>query len=232
MKKYFFVLAAMIAMCGMGYVGTFVAADTPATGAPAASKPTLKIGVVNITRVIKQFKKANVWGDGILKQAQEYEKTLKAEQEQLNARKAKLATLPEAQRDAEQQSLSSAQVQFQQKDYEYQKDIRKKRDEMAVEINGDIAYIIDNIARQKGLDLVLTCPDVAEPAEKHSLTDAMRRMTAPAVWVAWCNPSLDITEEVVRYLNFYRKEDTMHKPVEGFKPSSVLPAGNTTPARP
>jgi Skp family chaperone for outer membrane proteins len=216
----------------MGYVGTFVAADTPGAGAPATSKPTMKIGVVNITRVIKQFKKANVWGDGILKQAQEYEKTLKAEQEQLNARKAKLATLPEAQREAEQKALGTAEVAFREKDYEYQKDIRKKRDEMAVEINGDIAYIIDNIARQKGLEMVLTCPDVAEASEKHSLTDAMRRMTAPAVWVAWCNPSLDVTDEVVRYLNFYRKEDTIHKPVEGYRPSAVLPASNTMPARP
>ncbi len=149
MKKYFFVLAAMIAMCGMGYVGTFVAADSPTAGAPAASKSSLKIGVVNITRVIKKFEKANFWGDGILKQAQEYDKTLKAEQEQLNARKAKLTTLPEAQREAEQKSLGAAQVAFQEKDYECQKDIRKKRDEMAVEINGDIAYIIDNLRARK-----------------------------------------------------------------------------------
>jgi Skp family chaperone for outer membrane proteins len=229
-----FVLAAVIATCGMGYLGTFVAAQNPGTGgaAPAANKPTLKIGVVNITRVIKEFKKANTWGDSILKQAQEYEKQLKAEQEQLKAREAKMQTMPESQRDSERKLFSAAQAAYRDKDYEYQKDIRKKRDEMAVEINGDIAYIIDNIARQKGLELVLTCPDVADAKEAHSLTDAMRRMTAPAVWVAWKHPSLDITSDVIQYLNYYRKEETRGKPVPGFSPTMVVPAGNVGGVQP
>lgn len=233
MKKYLYVLAAVIATCGMGYVGTFVAAQNPgAGGTAAANQPTLKIGVVNITRVIKEFKKANTWGDSILKQAQAYEKQLKSEQEAIKGREAKMQTLPEAQRDAERKSILSANQALQEKDYEYQKDIRKKRDEMAVEINGDIAYIIDNIARQKGFELVLTCPDVADSKEAFSLTDAMRRMTAPAVWVAWKHPSLDITNDVIQYLNYYRKEETRGKPVPGFSPTGVVPASGSSPARP
>ncbi len=232
MKKLLFVLAALVAMCGMGYVGTFVAAQGPVVPAGADNKPTLKIGVVNITRVIKEFKKANTWGDKILGQAKKYETELKGEQEQLKARELKLVTLPEAQRDAETKALRQAQGMLQDKDQEYQKDIRKKRDEMAIEINGDIGYIIDNIARQKGFELVLTCPDVADAKEMHTLTDAMRRMTAPAVWIAWKHPSLDITNDVVQYLNYYRKEDTIGKPIPEFSPAPVIPAGGAAPGRP
>src|SRR5262245_2560415 len=224
----------MIAMGGMGYVGTFVAAQCPVTpaGGGGDNKPTLRIGVVNITRVIKDFKKANTWGDRILNQAKKYETELKAEQEALAGREAKLATLQEPQKEAEVKALRAAKMVLQDKDSEYQKDIRKKRDEMAVEINCDIAYIIDNIARQKGLEMVLTCPDVADPKEVHSLSDAMRRMTAPAVWVAWKHPGLEITKDVVDYLNYYRKEDTIGDGgVAPFKPAAVVPAGAAVPGR-
>jgi Skp family chaperone for outer membrane proteins len=232
-KKLLFVAAAVIATCSMGYVGTFVAADGPAVPAGGNNQTTLKIGVVNITRVIKDFKKANTWGDRILNQAKKYETELKTEQEHLNGRKVKLATLQEPQKEAETKAIRQAEMLLQDKDQEYQKDIRKKRDEMAIEINGDIAYIIDNIARQKALELVLTCPDVADAKEMYSLSDAMRRMTAPAVWVAWKHPSLDITKDVVDYLNYYRKEDTIGDGgVKGFQPITVVPAGATVPGRP
>jgi Skp family chaperone for outer membrane proteins len=232
-KKLLFVAAAVIALCGMGYVGTFVAAEGPVVPAAGDNKPTLKVGVVNITRVIKDFKKANTWGDRILNQAKKYETELKAEQEALNGREAKLATLQEHQKEAELKALRQAKMLLQDKDTEYQKDIRKKRDEMAVEINCDIGYIIDNISRQKGLELVLTCPDVADLKEMHSLSDAMRRMTAPAVWVAWKHPGLDITKDVVDYLNYYRKEETIGDGgVAPFKAPTLVPAGAAIPGRP
>ena len=229
MKKLFFVMAAVAALGSLGYVGTWVSAQGTVVPATAASQPTLKIGVVNISRVIKDFKKANVWGEKILATAQKYEKELKAESEVLEGRKAKLNSLPENQKEAETGALGQLTLALSAKDREYQKDIRRQRDEMAIEINGDIAYIIDNLARQKGLELVLTCPDVPDDKEKFTLTDAMRRMTAPAVWVAWKHPSLDITADVVTYLNHYRKEDTIRKPIKEFSPNpaAVTPASGT-----
>ena len=103
MRKLLFVFASVCALAGMGYLGTWVAAQDgvkPAVGGGEA-KPTLKIGVVNITKVIKEFKKANTLGDKILKDATEYEGTLKKEQEELKAMEMRLATLPsEAEKDA------------------------------------------------------------------------------------------------------------------------------------
>jgi len=218
-RKLLFVFASVCALAGMGYLGTWVAAQDgvkPAVGGGEA-KPTLKIGVVNITKVIKEFKKANTLGDKILKDATEYEGTLKKEQEELKAMEMRLATLPsEAEKDAGRKTLRQRTMELGDKDQTLQKDIRKRRDEMAVEINKDINRIIDSLSRHLQLEMILTCPDVATKEEKDTLSDAMRRMTAPAVWVAWKHPGLDITDEVVRWVNHYC-------PAPGGAPAAVAP---------
>lgn len=208
MKKLLCIAAAGAALASMGYVGTWLAAQEGVrqTGAAEAARPTLKIGVVNITKVIKEFKKANALGDRILADAQRYDNELKNDQEALKAQELKIRTMPEgAEKEAAAKMLRQKQMELQDKDLNYQKDIRKRRDDMAVEINKDIARIIDSLARHLGLEMVLTCPDVADENERGSLSDAMRRMTAPATWIAWRHPSLDITDEVCRWLDHYCK---------------------------
>lgn len=208
MKKLLFIAAGVFALAGMGYLGTWVAAQdgVKPAGATAESKPTLKIGVINITKVIKEFKKANALGDKILQDAQRYEAELKKDQEMLKAEEAKLATIPgEAEKEAHRKAVRNKGIELQEKDLAYQKDIRKRRDDMAIEINKDIQRIIDSLARHYQFEMVLTCPDVATKEERGSLSDAMRRMTAPATWIAWHKDGLDITEEAIRWLNHYCK---------------------------
>jgi Skp family chaperone for outer membrane proteins len=200
-KRILSTIAAVIALAGMASAQEGV---RPAGASGDASKPTLKIGYINITKVIKEFKKANVLGDRILADAQRYENELKGEQELLKAEEAKGRTLPtEQDKENHRKMLMQKNQAYQEKDYKYQKDIRSRRDDMAVEVNKDIQRIIDSIAKHMSLEMVLTCPDVGDAKEVGSLSDAMRRMTAPAVWVAWKHPGLDVTDEVIRWLNHY-----------------------------
>jgi Skp family chaperone for outer membrane proteins len=218
MKKLLCLAAVGVAFASLGYVGTWVAAQDGVrqAGAAEGARPTLKIGIVNITKVIKDFKKANAMGDRILADAQRYDNELKNDQEALKAQELKIRTMPEGpEKDAAAKMLRQKQMELQDKDLNYQKDIRKRRDDMAVEINKDIARIIDSLARHLGLEMVLTCPDVADENERGSLSDAMRRMTAPATWIAWRHPALDITDEVSRWLDHYCK------PPAGVTPASA-----------
>ena len=68
MKKLLCLAAVGVAFASLGYVGTWVAAQDGVrqAGAAEGARPTLKIGIVNITKVIKDFKKANAMGDRIL----------------------------------------------------------------------------------------------------------------------------------------------------------------------
>jgi Skp family chaperone for outer membrane proteins len=206
MKKYLIVLAAVTALAGAGYLGTRTSAQdgVKPAGATGDSKPTSKIGYINITKVIKEFQKANSMGDKILADAKRYEDELKKMQEELKAEQARGAALPsEADKEAARKTLTQKEQALREKDYDYQKDIRKRRDDMATDINSNIQRVIDSLARHHGMEMILTCPDVADAKEVGSLSDAMRRMTAPATWVAWKHPGLDLTEECVKWLNHY-----------------------------
>ncbi len=207
MKKNLIVLAAVTALVGVGYLGSRIGAQEgvkPAGGAVDTNKPTMKIGYINITKVIKEFQKANTLGDKILADAKRYEDELKKMQEELKAEQMKQGTLPsEAEKDAARKMLAQKEQVLRERDYECQKDIRKRRDDMATDINSNIQRVIDSLARHHGMEMILTCPDVADAKEVGSLSDAMRRMTAPACWVAWKNPGLDLTDECVKWLNHY-----------------------------
>jgi Skp family chaperone for outer membrane proteins len=206
MKKYLIVLAAVTTVAGAGYLGTRSGAQEgvkPAAGS-SDNKPTTKIGYINITKVIKEFQKANSMGDKILADAKRYEDELKKTQEELKAEQLRQQSLPtEAEKEAGRKMLAQKEQALRERDYECQKDIRKRRDDMATDINSNIQRVIDSLARHHGMELILTCPDVADAKEVGSLSDAMRRMTAPATWVAWKHPSLDLTEECVKWLNHY-----------------------------
>lgn len=206
MKKYVFGTAALLAVCGLGYFGTWVSAqNTPATPmGGAVEKPTMKIGYLNIAKVIKEFKKANAMGDKILADAQNFEKELKTDQEVIKAEEAKLKVAPtDIEKETIRKRMYQLQMTYSEKDLAYQKDIRKRRDDMLVEVNKDVQRIIDSLARHMGLELVLSCPDVPTKEEVGTLSDAMRRISAQAVWVAWKHPGMDMTDEAVRWLNHY-----------------------------
>lgn len=211
MRKESFVLVGAIALCVVGYVGNWVAAEQKKPAIRTSEKPAinvdldktkLKVGVVNLTRVIKQFESANATGDSILKAAKEYEFELKAEKERLDGEEKRVAALPDGdKKDRANKAIGQSRIALQKKDAEYQSIIRKRRDQMAVQVNKQIRDQIERIAHRRDLQLVLTCPDVATKEEEGTVTDAMRRMTASAVWVAWSDPQLNITEELIAALN-------------------------------
>ena len=90
---------------------------------------------------------------------------------------------------------------LQEKEAGYQSKIRKRRDQMAVQVNKQIHDEMGKIATRRELELVLTYPGAQSKEEEDDLADAMHRVQAPAVWVGWYSPKLDITEELIAALN-------------------------------
>src|SRR5205823_13710370 len=111
-KKTLFVMAALAATAGMGVFGTWVSAQNGP--APAPAKPTLKIGIVNLNMVLKEFKKANVMGESLIKQAQEKEIQVKAKEEDLQKKGIEAQKIADpAQRDARARELQQVQLALQ-----------------------------------------------------------------------------------------------------------------------
>ena len=227
MKKFKIAIAGLAAMGGLifmnaralgqGNGGTAQASNSQP--APAATK----IGVVNILKVVKDFKKADVLGKHILDDAQKYEMDLNSEKEALKQEQQRIQTLPEGpEKETKSKALRDKIHLLEDKDQAAKKDITKRRDDMAIEINRNIQTVIDSLARHYGFEMVFTYPDVTDVKERNTINDAMRHITAPGMMLAWCDSRLDITEECIRWLNHY------FKPPEG---TTSAPSGaNVTPA--
>ena len=221
MKKTLFVMAALAATAGMGLFGTWVSAQN-VTPAAAPSKPTMKVGIINLNMVLKEFKKANVMGESLIKQAQEKETQVKAREEDLQKKgiEAQKMTDP-TQRDTRLRELQQLQLSLQNEVVDSKKAFAKMQSDMAQDVYSNLMQVIDSIARTQGLELVLTYPDITDPKERGKSADAFRILANQSAMVAWKHPGLDVTDSVIATLNHYFPP-----------PPGVVPAGGTNVANP
>ncbi len=225
MKKLRIAIAGLAALGGLFFVNARVLSqnDKDVKPASAQSAPSTKIGVVNILKVVKDFKKAEALGTRILADVSRYEIDLNKKKEDLKKRQAEIQIMPEGpQKDQFSKDLRHQIEQLQDEDQAAQKDIKTRREDMAVEIHKNIQTVIDSLARHYGFEMVLTCPDVTTPEEHNKIADAMRHITAQGAYVAWRDPRLDITEDCIKWLNYY------YKAPEGSTTAAPANGGNST----
>lgn len=227
MKKTLFILAGLAALGGMGVFGTWVAAqNNGAPGAPAANQTpaTMKIGLVNIVKVLKGFDKANFLGETLINQAKGEEANLKKEQEQLTAEEARIAAMPDkAQRENAAREFEGKKFRFSQVMTDYRKRMSDKQGEMALEVNDNITRVIDVLAKTRSLELVLVYPDLASEKEAPTPALAFQRLSPPAATVAWKHPGLDITDHVIATLNHNFPSPAGTKPASATAPAGQPP---------
>jgi Skp family chaperone for outer membrane proteins len=236
-KKILYVFAGIVALGGLGWVGTWVSAQQqpPGTIQPASTnnaKPVSKIGVVNIAKVLKNFTKANYLGDTLLKEAKQHEDSLKLKQQELKKLEMNIAMMAKGPaQDEEAKKLRQANADLQELEIQLRKKVSERQADMANEVMKSIDHIVDFLAKQNGLELVLQYPDATTEEEAKLPVNSIRRLSAPAVMVAWRHPGLDISDEVVRYLNHYFPAP------QGYTPSGAAnlaspPAGGNPQAPP
>jgi Skp family chaperone for outer membrane proteins len=221
-KKTLFIMAALAATAGMGVFGTWVAAqNTPAPATPPATKPTLKIGIVNLNMVLKEFKKANAMGESLIKQAQEKENQIKAQEDAIRKQVIEAQKLTDTvARDAQIKALEKQQFDLSGVVADQKKAFTKLQSDMAVAVYDNVRQVIDSIARTQGLEMVLTYPDITDEKERGKPPDAFRILSNTGTMVAWKHPGLDITDSVIATLNHYFPP-----------PPGVITTGGTAPTK-
>lgn len=236
MKKILYLVAGVAALGSLGWFGTWVSGQQPGTVQPAVgtNKPVTKIGVMNIAKVLKNFTNANALGDQLIREAQDHENSLNLKKQELKKKELEIAAMPKgAAQDEAAKKLHADSFAVQELEIEFRKKLSERQSEMAGTVMKSIDHIVDFLAKQNGLEMVLAYPDATTDEEAKSPPNAIRRLSAPAATVIWKNPGLDISDEVVRYLNHYYPAPANYKPPAGgvnlATPPSAPPQPNTAP---
>ncbi len=223
MKKTLFILAGLAALGSLGYFGNWVSAQNGVVPAAATEKPTLKIGVINIAKVLKNFDKANQMGEQLLAEAKVKDEYVQKQLLALKGEESKLAAEPDKVKQmAMDKDLRARNLELENQAREYKAKFGEKQAEMAVLVHKDIGLVIDSLVKTYKLELVMTYPDVVEDAEKNKPADAFRHLSTPAPMVWYTHPGLDMTDITIATLNKYFPK------AAGNGPSLVAPGGSGT----
>ncbi len=167
-------------------------------GADAAAGAA-KIAVVDVTKVLETSQKHQAWKTKMEKDQEAAKKEfndMRAELEQLqqNIKLRKVGSddhISLTQQFVEKKAILEAKNSF------YEEKVTAQMQSWTEELYKQFLVIVDNIAQQKGIDLVLSKEDLDLPAP--SLRDFM--LTIKTKKVLFNNPKLDITAEVLAALD-------------------------------
>lgn len=88
-------------------------------------------------------------------------------------------TLTAADRGAKEKSLTTRRIDLEQKGRQLQEDFGKRRQELFAQSMGSIKIVIDALAKERGLDLIIENPVFAKP--EYDLTaEVLKRLQTPA----------------------------------------------------
>ena len=208
MKRIIAIVMGVAALAGAAYLGKSLWAQPPAAAAPS---PQTKIAIVNLSQVINgyikwdktfkdQLKAKREQADGQLKSMRLSYDNLKQE---LNPPLGKSA--PTAQQAEELQSkIKKAERDMQDKVEELNRSLGTQELDCMLIIYKEVNDMVNRYARSRGIALVMHYNDGPVPGadqKTNDLANLHRHLTNTACMPMYWDPNLDITKEVVAYLN-------------------------------
>ena len=170
----------------------------------AARPPQTRIGLINMSRVLKGSKKTQATQAELRTQAKEVQQKLeplKNEVQDLQLRHDDPAT-PAATREQIAQKIRQLRNQIEDESARAQSRLSKESDEAVVALYRQIEEAANRIAKAKGLELVLFYTDAVTEEDFYNPGNIQRKMTkAGALIPMVVSPGMDITEAVIDGLN-------------------------------
>jgi Skp family chaperone for outer membrane proteins len=213
-------------------------AGNPSTPAAPPVARSISIGSIDVDRVLKDYDKFKVANETIRAESLERYNQLmklanegKAEQEK-HGRFAPGS--PDQKRCEDRITQLKAQIEALRENSE--REFTQKEAETMATIYNEVATMAKSVAKQRGMTFVVKYSDApANGSEPNSVVAAMSRT------ILYSDPSVDITGDVVKYLNYYYKQSggpapkttTTTMPGQPAPPASGQPASPATrPAGP
>lgn len=152
------------------------------TSLPAAAE--LKIGAVRSAEIADRAPQFKSMQNKLKSEFERRQNELEADAKKLqddgrNFQK-EADTLTAADRGAKEKSLTTRRIDLESKGRQLQEDFNKRRQELFVQSMGSIKTVIDAIAKERGLDLIVENPVFSKPEYDLTAEVLKRLQAAPA----------------------------------------------------
>lgn len=141
-----------------------------------AAEKQFRIAYVNFIKVLNEYKKTEDYQNILENKAEEKDKVLRAKMKELKEVQNKLSTLKGAAKKKEEEKFKKLSKEYRKLQREITVDLSKERNERLEEIANDIKKVIEEYAKKKGFDLVVTEMSVLYGDKKLDITDEILKM--------------------------------------------------------
>jgi Skp family chaperone for outer membrane proteins len=208
-KRTVVILAGVTALCMVAYLGGRLAAEPPAgtsakPGAPAAApQPQSKVAVLNLSYVIKNYQKWTMFQSEYKGKLETYDGELKKMKEQLELKQKdaqKPGTDPGMKEQIDRQ-MRDIQRAMQDKTEDGKKVLAEMEAKQFSTIYKDVQDMATRYARSRGIEIVMHYNDGTTEAEVNNPMNIGRKMGQGACFPLYMAPGIDISADVLAYLN-------------------------------
>lgn len=202
-------------------------AAAPAAAAPAV--PPAVIGAIDLDRVFKDYEKVKDQSEKFKGEAMKRQQELTRLVESGKSAAATLEKLKPNSPDYAKwdNEVTKIQAELQAKQQAFQKEFSKKESETLANLYNEVSQMTSAVARQRKLTFVVKIS--SEPVQGD---DPQTVMAAMAKTIVFNDPSADITNDVIRYLNYNYEKTKATTDAQATPASATAPAPAATKAAP
>ena len=201
MKRTVAIVAGVVTLGLALYVGGRLTAD-PGAPAEAGPAPTMKVRLVNLQYVIKNYKRTEALRNEHAEVFKQYDAQIKQLKDTIEGRQKQLTDPNLAdKRDAIEKEIKRLQREMQDKTEEARTALDKKQGDLIVLVYKEVDDAVRTFARTSNIELVLHYNDAVLESDRNSAAIIARKMSAGACMPMYMLPTLDISQEVVNVLN-------------------------------
>jgi len=201
-KKLFSMVLAAMVLGGLIAIASQTPAQAP-NNQPAASPPTGKVAILNLSYVVKNYNKYLDFSAKMKKDVEQFEVQAKGKKAAYDAI-VKDASDPKnaAQREKYEKDLKAVQREHEDITAAMKQYVSQKSDEQMVVLYREIQETAVRYANARSYEMVLHFNDApANTPDYYSPSNIARKMQAGALMPMYVNPALDISPLVVQTLN-------------------------------
>jgi Skp family chaperone for outer membrane proteins len=180
-------------------------AQQPAAQPAAQPKPLqTRIGLVNMVKVLKEYKKFQAIEEPLKKRSQELEGVLNGYRTRLNALKEEYnkPTTTQQRKDEIEKESRTIQMQAQMAEEDAKKELTKKQGDAAVQIYQEVKAVVERVATAYGYEAVFFYNDAITDADLMHPANVQRKLLQPACLMPmYFAPGMDISAVIVYNLN-------------------------------
>jgi Skp family chaperone for outer membrane proteins len=173
-------------------------------GRPAAvAEPKTKVALINLTYVIKNYKKFTTFQDEIKSSVSPFQVNdtkYKQEGEKL-AKELQQPTTKDERREQIEKRIVVLKRLIDDNKVEANKTLTKKQEEQLKILYMDVRQVVERVAQSRGFEMVLHFNDAVEPRDYWNPQNIARKMQAGALMPMYYTGALDISNDVVQTLN-------------------------------